>query len=167
MKNIFITSLILITITGLLIIGCSDKKSSTGPDNEGSYITATITHAGFDFSAAKSDTANSNNNDGDTIVWSPIDYQIKGGIWFRTRVNPNRTQSLGKVNIYKIASVDTSAAKWDTNPPPLSKDDVVIAQCLDGFVKFQVTAEVDTSNANPDWGIQVKYLFSTLPSFEE
>ena len=165
MKKIFITSLILITITGLLIIGCSDN--STGPKNEGSYITATITHMGFDFSAAKSDTINWNNNDGETIVWSPIGETTQSGIWFRTSVNPNRTQSLGKVNIYEIASIDTSAAEWDTQPPSLSKNDVVIAQCLDGFVKFQVTADVDTSASNLLWGIQVKYLFSNVPSFTE
>ncbi len=169
MKKTFIISLILIIITGLLIIGCSDNKSSTGPDAEGSYITATITHSGFDFSAAKDDTTNwGENNDGETIFWSPIHQSTQDGIWFRTRVNPNRTQSLGKVNIYEIASIDTSAAEWDTQPPPLSKEDVVIAQCLDGFVKFRVIADVDTSyTTNPYWAIQVKYLFSTVPSFTE
>jgi len=153
----------------LLIISCSDDKS-TSPKTGDSYTNTTITHWGFDFSAAKNDTANSNNDDGDIIFWNPIDYHIKGGLWFRTSVYPdsNRTQSLGKENIYEIASVDTSAAKWDTDPPPLSKDDVVIAQCLDGFVKFQVTANVDTSfTTNPNMAVNVKYLFSTVPSFEE
>ena len=151
----------------MLIISCSDDKS-TGPKAGGSYINATITHWGFDFSAAKNDTTNwGENNDGETIAWPSIGDNSQEGIWFRTRIYPNRTQSLGKVNIYGIASVDTSTVKWDSDPPPLSKDDVVVAQCLDGFVKFQVTAEVDTSNANPDWSIQVKYLFSIVPSFEE
>ena len=167
MKKIFIMSLIFITITSLLIISCSDNNS-TGPTTEGLYITATISHMGFDFSAAKNDTTNwGENNDGETIVWSPIGESTQNGIWFRTRIYPNRTQSLGKVNINEITSIDTLATAWDTQPPPLSKNDVVIAQCLDGFVKFQVTADVDTSNVNYDWAIQVKYLYSPIPSFNE
>ncbi|MFC1512287.1 hypothetical protein ACFL5H_03730 [Candidatus Latescibacterota bacterium] len=165
MKKIIILSLIFITITSLLIISCGDDNS-TGPTSDASYTTATITHMGFDFSAAKNDTSNwGENNDGETIAWSPIGESTQDGIWFRTGIYPNRTQSLGKVNINEITSIDTLATAWDTQPPPLSKNDIVIAQCLDGFVKFQVTADVDTSSANSFWAIQVKYLYSPTPSF--
>ena len=167
MKKIFMMSLIVIAIISLLFIACSDDKS-TGPKTKDLYITATITHWGFDFSAANNDTTNwGENNDGETIAWSPIGEMTQDGIWFRTKIYPNRTQSLGKVNINEITSVDTLATAWDTQPSPLSKNDVVIAQCLDGFVKFQVTADVDTSNTNSDWAIQVMYLYSPVPSFNE
>ena len=152
----------------MLIIACSDDDSSTGPGTAGSYKNATISHWGFDFSAAKNDTTNwGENNDGETIGWKSIGEWSDKGIWFRTSVYPNRTQSLGLVDISSISTIDTSATAWDTNPPALSKNDVVIAQCLDGFVKFQVTADVDTSMENDDWAVQVRYLFSTVPSFNE
>ena len=164
MKKISLMLFVVSVIVGVLFVACGDDNS-TGPEKEGEYITATITHWGFDFSAAKNDTTNwGENNDGETIFWSPIGENIQGGIWFRTRIFPNRTQSLGKVNINEITTIDTLETAWDTQPPSLSKEDVVVAQCLDGFVKFQVTANVDTSSANPDWSIQVKYLFSPTPS---
>ena len=170
MKRVFVLALSLITAISVFIIACSDDDSSTGPGTTGSYKLATITHWGFDFSAGKSDTTNYGENDGETIHWIPIsidNYWTDQGIWFRTRVYPNRTQSLGKVNIASITSIDTTTAAWDTQPPALSKDDVIVAQCNDGFVKFQVTAAVDTSIANDFWSIDVKYLYSPVPSFTE
>ena len=168
MRRIIVVSIFSTIIICMLLYSCSDDDSSTGPETSAAYTNATITHWGFDFSAAKNDTTNwGENNDGETIGWTPIGEWSNQGIWYRTRVYPNRTQSLGKVNISSITSVDTTAGAWDTQPPPLSKNDVVIAQCLDGFVKFQVTADVDTSQTNYDWSIQVKYLYSTVPSFTE
>ena len=138
MKKIFIMLLVSFTTTSLLIISCGDDNS-TGPTSEASYTTATITHMGFDFSAAKDDTTNwGENNDGETIVGSPIGESTQEGIWFRTRIYPNRTQSLGKVDINEVTSIDTVATAWDTQPPPLSKNDVVVAQCLDGFVRIKL-----------------------------
>ena len=167
MKKFFMSFFSTIIIC-MLIIACSDDDSSTGPGAAGSYKNATISHWGFDFSEAINDTTNwGENNDGETISWTPIGESSDKGIWFRTRVYPNRTQSLGLVDITSISTIDTSATAWDTNPPALSKNDVVIAQCLDGFVKFQVTAAVDTSLENDDWAVQVRYLFSTVPSFNE
>jgi len=157
---------VFITLIIVFIAACSDDDSPTGPSE--SYITATITHWGFDFSEGKADTTinwNENKNDGETIAWTPIGDRRTDGIWFRTRVEPNRTQSFGEIDINTITSIDTSAGAWDTQPPPLSRDDVVVAQCLDGFVKFKVIAEVDTSSANLGWGVQVEYLFSTEPVF--
>lgn len=159
----------MIIVLGLVFAACNDNDSSTGPGKlGGDYVTATISHAGFDFSAAKNDTTNwGENNDGETIGWRPIGEWVNGGIWYRTRVYPNRTQSMGKINIASVTSIDTSATAWDTLPAPLSRNDVVVAQCNDGFVKFQVIADVDTSQANHFWSIQVKYLFSKTPSFNQ
>jgi hypothetical protein len=158
----------LIIVLGLIFAACGDDDNSTGPGGLDGYVTATITHWGFDFSTAKNDTSNwGQNNDGETIVWTPIGERKEGGIWFRTRVYPNRTQSKGQIDITSIKSIDTSESAWDTQPAPLSKNDVVIAQCNDGFVKFLVIADVDTSQANPDWSIQVKYLFSPTASFNQ
>ena len=165
-KFFFLILSTLLVIT--LINACSDNDSSTGPKD--SYITATITHWGFDFSEAEIDTTydwEKNKNDGEMIGWSPIGEWTGGGLWFRTRIDPNRTKSLGKVDINSVTSVDTLASAWDTQPPSLSKDDVVVAQCLDGFVKFKVIADIDTSEANYDWAVQVKYLYSPVPSFPE
>jgi len=168
MKKIFVLSVFLTIIICMLLFACSENDSSTGPASSSDYENATITHWGFDFSAAKNDTTNwGENNDGETIAWSSIGETTQDGIWFRTRIYPNRTQSMGKVDIKEITSIDTLATAWDTQPPPLSKDDVVVAQCLDGFVKFQVTADVDTSGTNYDWAVQVNYLYSPLPSFNE
>ena len=169
MKKILIISVLLTVLACILFIACSDDDSSTGPENGDSYISATLVHWGFDFSEAKGGTEGKNveNSDGETIGWRSIGTWSDEGIWFRTMVYPNRTQSLGAVNIYSITAIDTTTAAWDTEPPPLSKNDVVIAQCIDGFVKFQVTADVDTSSANNFWEVKVKYLFSSTPSFSE
>ena len=150
----------------MLIAACSDDDSPTGPS--GSYVSATITHWGFDFSEGKADTTtnwNENGNDGETISWTPIGERYTNGIWFRTRVDPNHTKSLGQIDIDTVKSVDTSESAWDTQPPPLSKGDVVVIECLDGYAKFKVVADVDTSSANYDWGVQVEYLFSSEPAF--
>jgi hypothetical protein len=171
MKRITVLMVSSIMVTCILLFACSKNDSSTGTSATGSYKLATITHWGFDFSTGKSDTTNyGENNDGETIHWIPIsidNYWTDQGIWYRTRVYPNRTQSLGKVNIASITSIDTTTAAWDTQPTALSKDDVIVAQCNDGFVKFQVTADVDTSYANYGWPIDVKYLYSPVPSFDE
>jgi len=148
------------------IAACSDDDNPVGSTE--SYTTATITHMGFDFSEGKADTTinwNESKNDGETITWTPIGERQTDGVWFRTRVDPNRTQSLGKVDISSVKSVDTSEGAWDTQPPALSKDDVVIAECLDGYVKFKVIADVDILNLADDWGVKVSYLFSPEPSF--
>ena len=165
MKKIIIIPALLIVFSCILFIACSDDDSSTGLKGD-SYINATIGHNGFDFSEAESG-GDYNNQDGYTVGWRPIGTQYREGIWFSTFTYPNRTQSLGAVDMYSISAIDTTAAAWDTEPPPVSKNDVVLAQCLDGFVKFQVTAEVDTSSANENWDVQVRYLFSPTPSFSE
>ena len=165
MKKIFMTLIVFVISAGIVINACNEKEA-TEPE-ESPYKNVTITHAGFDFSTGQAITDNWEDDDGQTIKWRPIGEPDWGGIWFRTAVSPNRTQSLGEVNIGSITSIDTVAAVWDTMPPPLSQNDVVIAQCIDGFVKFKVTAPVDTSSANSDWAVQVMYLFSTLPAFSK
>ncbi len=166
--NKVLLSVFTAVLISLFVAACSEDSKSTGPGSDGSYINATITHWGFDFSAAKNDTSNwGENNDGETIGWRSIGEWSDQGIWFRTRAYPNRTQSLGAVDITSITAIDTSTAAWDTLAPPLSKNSVVVAQCIDGFVKFQVVADVDTSMANEDWAVQVRYLYSPVPSFNE
>ncbi|MFC1650591.1 hypothetical protein ACFL2X_03375 [Candidatus Latescibacterota bacterium] len=167
MKKFFML-FVSVLLVATIIVSCSDDDSSTGPD--GGYIKATISHWGYDFSEAEIDTTSdwiANKNDGEMIGWPPIGDWRNDGLWFRTRVDPNRTQSYGNVALSTIASVDTVASAWDTAPPKLSMGDVVVAQCLDGFVKFKVLAEVDTSMANYDWAVDVEFLFSETPSFSE
>lgn len=165
MKKISMILIIFVISTAIVINACNEKEATEPEENP--YTNTTITHAGFDFSTGQAITDNWDDNDGETIKWRPIGEQVWGGIWFRTAVSPNRTQSLGKIDIGSVTSIDTVAATWDTLPPPLSQNDVVIAQCIDGFVKFKVTAPVDTSSANSDWAVQVMYLFSTLPAFSK
>ena len=165
MKKICLLLVIIVISAGIVINACNDENA-TEPE-ESPYKNATIIHAGFDFSIGQAITDNWEDDDGQTIKWRPIGEYEWGGIWFRTAVSPNRTQSLGKIDIASITSIDTTAAAWDTLPPPLSQNDVVVAQCIDGFVKFKVTAPVDTSSANIDWGVQVMYLFSTTPAFSK
>ena len=161
---LFVSAFLLATI----IVSCSDDDSSTGPDR--TYIKATISHYGYDFSKARIDTPSewvANQNDGEIIGWTPIGDLRYDGLWFRTIVEPNRTQSLGDVALSSITRVDTVASVWDTAPPKLSMGDVVVAQCLDGFLKFKVVAEVDTSMSNYDWDVDVEFLFSETPFFSE
>ena len=133
-----VTSLVILAMI-FLNSGCNDDDNATGPGEISGYVTATINHWGYDFSEAKADTTNwGENNDGETIGWSPTDYKAQNGIWYRTRIYPNRTKGMGKINIASVTSIDTTTAAWDTQPAPLSKDDVVVAQCNDGFVKFKV-----------------------------
>lgn len=165
-RNIVIRFIAVSAVCSACIAACSSDDNPVGSTE--SYTTARIIHNGFDFSEGKADTTSNwteNKNDGETITWTPIGERQTDGVWFRTRVDPNRTQSLGKVDIASITTVDTSEGAWDTQPPPLTKDDVVIAECLDGYVKFKVISEVDADNLDSDWSVQVSYLFSPDPSF--
>jgi hypothetical protein len=154
-------------ITGAMFAACNNDSSTSPGGNDSAYKTVTINHHGFDFSAGKADTANGSNNDGYTTFWSPVGGGMGEGIWYTTSVWPSRTQNKGKVDIHSITSFDTTAVSWDSDPSPLAKNDVIVAQCIDGFVKFQVIADVDTTTSNFFWAVQVKYLFSTKPSFAE
>ena len=167
MKSICTTFLLFAVLICVFISACDDNNSTGPGDTNGAYKTATITHWGIDFSAGISDTVSWENNDGYTMAWSPAGGRHGEGIWYGTSFWPDRTQNLGDADIHSITSMDTATAAWDTLPPPLSKNDVILAQCLDGFVKFKVTADVDTSSANPYWGIQVMYLFATELPFSK
>ena len=71
MKKIITVSVFSVIIACMFLYSCSDDDSSTGPGTSDAYINATITHWGFDFSAAKNDTTNwGENNDGETIGWT-------------------------------------------------------------------------------------------------
>lgn len=156
-----------VLLIAAFILSCSDD-TVTGPD--GGYIKATITHYGYDFSEAEMDTTSdwiANTNDGEIIGWAPLgDYSGKG-LWFRPRVNPARTQNFGDIELSSVAFVDTVSSAWGLNPPFLAMGDVVVAQCLDGYVKFKVIAEVDTSASNYDWAVDVEFYFSESLSFPE
>jgi hypothetical protein len=167
MRKCFVAMCFCVIVIGIMFGACNNN-SSTGPEkSDSAYKTVTINHHGFDFSASKADTVNYSNNDGYTTFWSPAGGHMGEGIWFSTFIWPNRTQNKGNVDIHSITSIDTTAAAWDLQPSSLAKNNVVVAQCIDGFVKFQVMADVDTTISNFFWAVQVKYLFSTKPSFTE
>ena len=167
-KHAVLFGSVILVIT-LMFAACSSDDDSMDSNGSGAYTTVSIDHWGFDFSAAKNDTTNwGENNDGWTAGWSPTGAGNDTGIWYSTPMYPNRTQNLGKIDITSVTAIDTTAAAWDIAPPPLAKDDVMVAQCLDGFVKLKVVAEVDTSQVtNPFWSVRVMYLYSTTPSFDE
>ncbi len=80
MKKIIVVTIFLTIIICMLLLACSDD-SSTGPESSSAYKNATITHWGFDFSAAKNDTTNwGENNDGETNGWSSIGEKTQSGI---------------------------------------------------------------------------------------
>jgi hypothetical protein len=156
------------------ITNCGKDDDNGEEDNPSSsfYTTATISHAGFDFSAGICDTVNWQNNDGETVSWQP-----NGGndstypnndkyIWFRndaidTVTYKNQTKNMGNVEISTITNVPT---QWDTAPyiNPLLTGHVIVAKCFDGYVKFEVLS-ADTSDF---WPAQVKYYFSTTSTFD-
>ena len=104
MRKIFILFVSTMLIAAF-IVSCSDD-STTGP--VGGYTKATITHGGYDFSEAEMDTTSdwiANSNDGEIIGWPPLGDYRNDGLWFRTRIEPTRTQNFGDavipvINLY-------------------------------------------------------------------
>ena len=144
-------------------------RTSTGSGT--SYLEATLTHSGFDFSEGT--TGESPTYDGEVIYWQPghagthPDYpDYSEYLWWRNThlddVNrASQTKDMGAVD---IATVREVPAEWDKPPliPPLLVGHTIVAKCYDGYVKFQVIS-VDTTNESA----RVKYWYSPDTTFDE
>lgn len=153
-------------LTAGTLLSCADgAKNPAGAEQQATR--ATLTHEGFDFSAAEVNQANS---DGETIVWMPggathPQYGNGTNIWWRnshlTSANgANRTKDMGVVELASVTEVPT---EWDDSAAiaPLLAGHVVVAQCADGFVKFKVVS-TDTTG---QWPAVVDFVFSTDATF--
>jgi pimeloyl-ACP methyl ester carboxylesterase len=151
---------------------CIGEETPTPtPSGSGtSYLEATLTHSGFDFSEGT--TGEYPIRDGEVIFWQPgaathPDYpDYSGYLWWRNThlddVNrASQTKDMGAVD---IATVRAVPAEWDKSPliPPLLMGHTIVAKCYDGYVKFQVIS-VDPA----DESARVKYWYSTDTTFAE
>jgi hypothetical protein len=158
--NVFVT-----VSDGIVKLKISDetKRKSTGSGT--SYLEATLSHSGFDFSEGT--TGDSLINDGEIIFWQPgggthPSYPRDSGyLWWRNANHASLTKDMGAVG---IATVREVPAEWDKPPliPPLLVGHTIVAKCYDGYVKFQVIS-VDTA----DESARVKYLYSPDTIFDE
>lgn len=156
-----------IMLSLMVATGCKEDDPSS-PDT--AVVEAIITHWGFDFSAGAPDTVDFTRNDGETIGWQPggatnPGYPSYGSyIWFRTSNNSmvNETKDMGIVD---LASVTAVPEAWDVSPliPPLLVDHVIVAACMDGYVKFKVLSTDSTGF----WPARVQYVFSATTSFPD
>ena len=144
-------------------------RKSTGSGT--SYLEATLTHSGFDFSEGT--TGESLIRDGEVIYWQPghagthPDYpDYSEYLWWRNTYldDVNRASQTKDMGAVDIATVREVPAEWDKPPliPPLLVGHTIVAKCYDGYVKFQVIS-IGTVNASA----RVKYLYSTDMTFDE
>lgn len=150
----FKLALAVITIAAFSLtqFSCSDKDTID-------FLTATIGHDGFDFSAGAPDTANWENNDGDVISWLPGGgthpmYARNEYLRFR---NGDVSADLGEVNFGDITEIPST---WDTLPPPLIVGHVKIIKCKDGYAKIKIKS-VDVQA----WTADIDYLFTSGDKF--
>ncbi|MDD5530345.1 MAG: hypothetical protein PHX21_10005 [bacterium] len=152
----------------LISSGCK-KKSTTGNDDY-TYPTVTLTHAGFDFSAGICDTAAwPNGNDVDIISWRPDNPDSNqpypswsNYLWCRTSADTvtfkSETKDMGAV---ELSSITSAAVTWDTMPIPLIVGHCLVVRCKDGYAKIQVTTVGDSAS----WEAGVKYFYSSTTTF--
>ncbi|MDD5570683.1 MAG: hypothetical protein PHD97_05935 [Bacteroidales bacterium] len=170
------TFFVLILIIGTVCFYSCKKDKDNGddktkdPSSANNYTTVVISHYGYDFSAAKRDTTAFPNstNDGDVVSWNPENYSCTNYlsnqqyVWLRNSGagTVNFTKDYGVVDVSTITTVPTA---WDTGCAilPLLPEHVIVAKCLDGYVKFKVIS-ADTSN---NWTANITYLFSTTNTF--
>lgn len=131
-----------------------------GPDSI--YITDTITHSAFDFSAGEI-PADYNNADGETINWSPQgthpDYPNNDQwVWWRTSDYTSENQK--DYGVVDFNAISSKPGTWDNPVNPLIKGHCYVVQCNDGFVKFKV---IDTGFH--DWDVAIEYQFSSTGTF--
>lgn len=167
MKNSRAKFIFSILLTLIVVVGCKKKEA----DRSIFYLTATITHEGFDFSAGGI-PAIWQDADGETIGWQPGSGINPGYpnndayIWWRNSsvdtINfKNQTKDMGIVDLSTVTQVP---GDWDTSPNilPLLPGHVIVAKCRDGYVKFEVIS-ADTSSV---WPAQVNYYFSGNSTFD-
>jgi len=157
-------------LTSLLIVmfiascgGGSDSSSSSSA----TYISATLTHGGFDFS----ENEKSEDGDGSVVFWADNQVYASGEsydstLWFR----PNKSDdNYEKIYIYEssasslndITSVDSSKWIGAKDPyPSLKVGKIYVIQAMDGYVKFKVLSMRKDGNE-----ADVEYKYSTSTQF--
>lgn len=165
MLRLFVSLLI-----ALFMVNCGGGDDSSSGTN---YMSATITHGGFDFSQNIKDESQTNNqNDGEIIWWADNNiyesgYSHSSALWFRVNENdPNYQQTYiyesTETNLDSVTSVDTS--KWLNNAtdayPALKVGKIYVFKALDGYVKFKVIS-LDTTNESAT----IEYQYSSSTSF--
>lgn len=132
--------------------------------------TATLTHAGFDFSTNTFLTLENQlpgdeflkKMDGTIVVWDPFGpwTDTASQVWFWSQVEPdyNRVADLGAGSLDSVT--DATAVTFPETSPPLVPGHVYVAQCRDGYVKFKVSA-VDPGQ----FTAQVEWAFSAAGTF--
>jgi hypothetical protein len=146
-------------------------KKDKEPDTS-NYITATLTHDGFDFSAGVFDAVTWENNDCDLIGWhSGISFVHPSYpsnttyTWIRNDYADTSSNNDCYVKNYgavDVTTITSTAVHNDSLIKPLVVGDVWVVKCRDGFAKFEVLT-VDGVN----WESQVQYIFTTASSFVE
>ena len=152
-----------ILISVFFLVTCNENSNPTGSGT--SATTATVTHAGFDFSTGTSSAT----ADGETITWMPgggthSAYASGSNVWWRnSHLDTNGLNLTRDMGMVALSSVTSVPATWDTNPAilPLLPDHVIVAKTADGFVKFKVVS-TDTTGA---WPAVVEFIYSANSSF--
>jgi len=126
---------------------------------------------GVDFSE-DDNNATWDKQDGYTVTWSPTTY-IEGeekdkAIWYSNNVLDTTNtyiyiQSLGKVSLDSVTSVDTTAWHLSTEPlQSLQKDFVYVVKTLDGYAKFKV---ISLDFVSEEWNFKAEYQYSSTTNF--
>ncbi len=169
MKTNQLIFIIVLAIT--LFSSCDSCELFKIEDEPGvSYKTATLSHAGFDFSAGISDTVKWENNDGDVVNWSPVDPQKRNKLWYRpgfgikAELPPNNSQK--NMGMFPLDSIFNVPSTFDPDPDPLAIGNSYVVKCLDGYAKFKVL-ELGDGNDGGNWWAKVEYEFSSTEKFDK
>lgn len=170
----------LVTLASCFLSACSpdaapqsNEDISGGGDNEPTYQSQTLSHAGFDFSegVVPSDWETS---DGHTTNWPPtptINVEKAYGpyVWFEPFSNTdtvNYTKDMGAVPLQSVIEVPSS---WDAGAgltlEPLTVGHVYVIKCRDGYAKLLVEAVYPSQDQ--EWSVDVQYAFTAGATFSE
>ncbi len=162
--------IILLFSAFFIYISCSNNNEDVETSG---YKRATISHNGFDFSEAKEETS-PQLWDGSITKWQPGNgehstYKNNDVYlwWTNSGINNgvNATKYIGAGNdLSTITSVTDE--NWDSNPTilPLLKDNLYVAKCRDGYIKFRV---ISTSPNSTNWDAEIEYYFSKTKNFDK
>lgn len=153
-------------LASIVLVGC--KKEDDKDAKTSGFDSLVFGHNGVDFSAGSSDSIAWEMQDGYTTTWPMGGFQEgKYGIWYSPSEYKQRW--IGPGDLSSISSIDTT--HWDTTnvDHPLLRGEMWVSKCRDGYVKFKVISDAPTDSAgvasNPNWEVEVEYVFSTTPNF--
>lgn len=168
-KIIFIMGILILSLAAVSLNSCSQTPAA--------YSTATLTHAGFDFTTGIQ-TQEAGKYDGEVIAWNPdrpgtyittiegTSYPNGDYLWWRASSPLDAVPHQKHIGTVALSTITSAPATWDSGSGiyPLLVGHSYVVKCTpEGYAKFNVTA-VGTS---AEWTANVQYYFSKSSGFDK